>query len=109
MYNLKKSGKKLAFLLRHDREYAFDAHGWRSVRDLVTEHGFTVGQLRHIVAVDDKQRYEFDESGKYMRARQGHTVQVDVEPDRLTPPASRSLVSWDYPTECGSYCHGGYS
>lgn len=87
MYNLKKSGKKLAYLLRHDREYVFDPHGWRSVRELVTEHGFTVGQLRHIVAVDDKQRYEFDESGKFLRARQGHTVQVDVELDRLTPPA----------------------
>lgn len=28
-------GKELAFLLRHDKEYKFDKHGWREVSDLI--------------------------------------------------------------------------
>ena len=26
-----EKGKELAFLLRHDKEYKFDEHGWREV------------------------------------------------------------------------------
>lgn len=86
MCDLQKKGKKLAYLLRHDKTYAFDAHGWRSLEDLSEHHGFTMDILRKIVDSDDKQRYEFDESGLFIRARQGHTVHVDVELDRLMPP-----------------------
>ena len=86
MRSLNKQGKKLAYLLRHDTRYAFDPHGWREVNDLVSNHGYTVEMLQEIVAVDTKQRYEFDQTGELIRARQGHTIQVDVELDRLPPP-----------------------
>ena len=54
-----KLGKKLSYLLRHDKSYAFDEHGWREVGDLLDNHGFTMEELREIVATNNKQRYEF--------------------------------------------------
>ena len=81
-----KQGKKLSYLLRHDKLYAFDEHGWRDVSDLVANHGFTLEELREIVATNNKQRYEFSEDMTRIRARQGHSIQVDVELAEATPP-----------------------
>lgn len=81
-----KRGKKLSYLLRHDTSYAFDEHGWREVSDLVGNHGFTMEELREIVATNNKQRYEFSEDMTCIRARQGHSIQVDVELEEAIPP-----------------------
>ena len=78
--------KKLSYLLRHDKNYAFDEHGWREVSDLVANHGFTVEELREIVATNNKQRYEFSGDMTRIRARQGHSIQVDVELEEAIPP-----------------------
>ncbi len=79
-------GKKLSYLLRHDKTYAFDEHGWREVSDLVANHGFTLEELREIVVTNNKQRYEFSEDMTRIRARQGHSIQVDVELEEAIPP-----------------------
>ena len=84
--HLVKLGKKLSYLLRHDKSYAFDEHGWREVSDLVANHGFTMEELREIVATNNKQRYEFSEDMTRIRARQGHSIQGDVELAEATPP-----------------------
>ena len=81
-----KRGKKLSYLLRHDKSYAFDEHGWREVNDLVVNHGYTMEELREIVATNNKQRYEFSEDMTHIRARQGHSIQVDVELTEAVPP-----------------------
>lgn len=81
-----QSGKRLAFLLRHDRNYPFDAHGWREVSDLMKNHGYTMEELEEIVATNNKQRYEFSENNCRIRARQGHSIHVDVELDEKMPP-----------------------
>ena len=78
--------KRLAFLLRHDCDYAFDEHGWREVSDLVANHGFTMEELREIVATNNKQRYEFSEDMTRIRARQGQSIHVDVELAEAAPP-----------------------
>ncbi len=81
-------GKTLAFLLRHDKSYAFLEHGYRDVNDLVVNHGFTKEELYEIVAMDDKGRYEFyDAKQLLIRARYGHSVKVDVELPEVVPPA----------------------
>lgn len=91
--------KKLAYLLRHDTNYAFEEHGWRSVDDLVENHGFSLEELARIVAESTKQRFEFSEDGLYIRARQGHSINVDVELKDEVPPeylfhgTSAALVS----------------
>lgn len=79
-------GKKLSYLLRHDKSYAFDEHGWREVSELVANYGFSLEELREIVATNNKQRYEFSEDMTCIRARQGHSIQVDVELAEAIPP-----------------------
>ena len=79
--------RKLSYLLRHDPNYAFDEHGWRVVSDLVANHGFTMEDLREIVITNNKQRFEFSEDLSRIRARQGHSVAVDVELKEAVPPA----------------------
>lgn len=93
-------GKRLSFLLRHDKEYNFDKHGWREVSDLIKNHHYTIDELNEIVETNDKKRYEFSEDKKKIRARQGHSIEVDVELKETTPPdvlyhgtATRFLVS----------------
>ena len=81
-----KRGKKLSYLLRHDKSYLFDKNGWRSVRDLITNHGFSLDELREIVATNNKQRYEFSDDMKLIRARQGHSIKVYVELAEAVPP-----------------------
>ena len=79
-------GKELAFLLRHDKEYKFDKHGWREVSDLIKNHHYTMDELNEIVETNDKKRYEFSDDKKKIRARQGHSIVVDVELKETTPP-----------------------
>ena len=84
-----RKGKHLAFLLRHDQE-AFDDgridhHGWRMVAELL-ELGYTHSELDEIVATNDKQRYEYSPDGRKIRARQGHSIPVDVELKEVIPP-----------------------
>lgn len=84
--NIVERGKELSFLLRHDKEYQFDEHGWREVADLIERHGYTLEEIKDIVATNDKKRYEFSDDGKRIRARQGHSVDVDVELKECMPP-----------------------
>lgn len=84
--NIKNKSKRLAYLLRHDRKYQFDANGWREVSDLTEKHGFTFEDLCVIVDANNKQRFEFSEDMQYMRARQGHSIHVDVELEECVPP-----------------------
>lgn len=79
--------KRLAYLLRHDTHYAFDVHGWREVLDLVEHHGFSREELTTLVKNSNKQRFEFSENGMFIRARQGHSIAVDVELEETMPPA----------------------
>lgn len=79
-------GKELAFLLRHDTGYKFSPDGWREVSDLVENHGYTLDELETIVRKDSKGRYEFSFDRRCIRARQGHSVEVDVNLEERTPP-----------------------
>jgi len=84
--NLTAKSKRLAWLLRHDKNYKFDDHGWRTIYDLVENQGFTFKEIKEIVRTDKKGRYEFNENKEYIRARQGHSINVDVELEECVPP-----------------------
>lgn len=84
MTDLIHKEKRLAYLLRHDPN--IDIHGWREVHDLVENHGYSREELVSIVANSNKQRFEFSMDGQYIRARQGHSVKVDVELEEAMPP-----------------------
>lgn len=79
-------GKRLSFLLRHDTKYKFDKYGWREVKDLIKNHHYTIEELNEIVDTNDKKRYEFNSDKSKIRARQGHSIKVDVELKEATPP-----------------------
>ena len=84
--NLIRKGKQLSFLLRHDTEYRFDEHGYREVQDLVQNHGFTKDEIVELVETNDKQRYEFNDDKSKIRARQGHSVNINVDLKETLPP-----------------------
>ena len=83
MDNLIRKGKQLSWLLRHDSESfvsgLIDEYGWRCVDELIKGHGFTQVLLQEIVATNNKQRYENNSDSTKIRARQGHSIPVDVE------------------------------
>lgn len=89
-----RASKMLACALRHkpgEFGIELDAHGWAQVGPLVRgmkgKVEFSRDILEHIVATDPKDRYEFDARRTRVRARQGHSVPVDVELERREPPA----------------------
>lgn len=84
--NKTKDSYDLSYLLRHDRTYTFETGGWRSVENLVRAQGFTFEQLCDLVANDSKGRFEFNDDKTKIRALYGHSVQVDMDYARCTPP-----------------------
>lgn len=83
-----EKGKELAFLLRHDADSfekgLIDKNGWRQVSELVKHHGYTKALLDEIVETNNKQRYEYDEHKMRIRARQGHSIPVEVDLTEVT-------------------------
>lgn len=91
MDNVVEKGKYLSWLLRHDKESydkgLIDNEGWRNVEEIINDHGFTKGLLKEIVYTNNKQRYEYNKDKTKIRARQGHSILVDVgmkEADDIT-------------------------
>lgn len=77
-------GKQLSWLLRHDvKAYTLkgliDEHGWRSVDEICNNYHYTKELLDEIVETNNKKRYEYNEDKTKIRARQGHSIDVDVE------------------------------
>lgn len=87
--------KFLSLILRHKPEtidITLDSHGWADVEELIlkvnqTGH-YTLDKalLEEIVRTDNKQRYALSEDHSRIRANQGHSIQVDVELEKKTPP-----------------------
>ena len=87
-------GKYVSYLLRHHPEEAgvvLDEHGWTDVTDLVAKvqpkYPLTEELLHKMAVAPDKQRYEFSEDGKRIRAVHGHSVPVDLGYEEAEPPA----------------------
>ncbi len=84
----------MSLLLRHHPEAAglsMDPHGWietdaliEAVRKKFPE--FNKRSLDEIVSTNDKKRFSFNEDETKIRARQGHSVDVDVNLKETVPP-----------------------
>ena len=96
---LKDTSKFISLILRHKPEtigIALDEHGWAKVDELIEginkskrdnkDDYLTMSILEEIVANDNKQRYSFNEDKTLIRANQGHSIPVDVELEKKTPP-----------------------
>ena len=88
------TSKRLSLVLRHRPDsigLRLDAHGWVDVPallDALARHGTPVSrdELDRVVETNDKQRFEWDLQSDRIRARQGHSVEVDLELEAATPP-----------------------
>jgi len=93
---LVKISKYLSKHLRHQPErlgLSLEDEGWVNVEDLLkacARHNFPVslGELKEVVEKNDKKRFSFDESGKKIRANQGHSVAVDLKLTAQIPPVA---------------------
>lgn len=84
-----KLSKKLSYVLRHKPQsigLKLDKSGWANVNDILAKMGMTQTELDQVVADNNKQRFEFSEDKRRIRARQGHSVQVDLGYKPLSPP-----------------------
>lgn len=100
--------KFLSLVLRHRPEEVgikLDREGWVSVSELLRAFeasGFplTHEELQEVVSKNDKQRFSFNQDGSFIRANQGHSINVELGYEPVTPPpvlyhgtAERSLPS----------------
>lgn len=77
-----KSSRFLSKVLRHDPGAAgikLDKNGWANVKDILHRCKLKMPDLEEIVVTNDKKRFEFDQHKIRIRARQGHSIDVDVE------------------------------
>jgi putative RNA 2'-phosphotransferase len=86
--------KTLSYWLRHAPEPAgltLDAQGWADVGLLMTalaaqDPAIDFDRLVTVVELSDKQRFELSADAARIRARQGHSVAVDLDLPPVTPP-----------------------
>jgi RNA:NAD 2'-phosphotransferase (TPT1/KptA family)/predicted DNA-binding transcriptional regulator YafY len=86
--------KFLSLVLRHQPELIgieLDDQGWIATDQLLKQanaHGkhLTPEALQYVVETNAKKRFAFDESGKKIRASQGHSVDIDLGYQPQTPP-----------------------
>ncbi len=84
---LTKKSKYVSKLLRHDPEdLSIDDNGWVSVQSLLKKLDISKAELVQIVDENNKRRFEFDTHQMRIRARQGHTIEVDVELTQVESP-----------------------
>ena len=83
---LENYGRELSYLLRHDKSYKFDAHGYRTISDSIITHGLSKELIEQILLTNDKKRYEYSDDKTKIRARQGHSIPVNVDLKEAIPP-----------------------
>lgn len=74
----------LSYYLRHSYELV-DKKGWANIDDILNKIKCSLEELMLIVDTNDKQRFELSEDKKKIRARQGHSIDVDVELEEAKP------------------------
>jgi putative RNA 2'-phosphotransferase len=94
MENTIRISKFLSKHLRHAPEaigITLEPGGWVNVETLLeacAKHGMRISRetLNTVVAENSKQRFGFDETGTLIRANQGHSTDVELEFESVTPP-----------------------
>lgn len=94
MSNDVRLSKMLSLWLRHKPEMAgltLDPQGWTDIDDVlkaIADTGVACDwqNLLRVVEESDKQRFELSADAARIRARQGHSVAVDLDWPQVTPP-----------------------
>ena len=92
----KRTSKFLSLVLRHQPQTIginLSSDGWVEVDELlaaINRHPNNIRldrkTLEQVVSSNDKQRFEFDEARTSIRARQGHSVEVNLGYQPTAPP-----------------------
>jgi putative RNA 2'-phosphotransferase len=87
-----RASKFLALILRHKPEViglTLDPEGWADIEEIIAKSGgrLTRDIIDWAVAENNKARYAVSEDGLRIRARQGHSVEVDLGLTPREPPA----------------------
>ena len=91
---IKRISKFLSLILRHNPEkihLTLDANGWANVEELIKKSykkvRFSMEELEHVVATNNKKRFSFNDDKTKIRANQGHSLKnIDLEFKNTTPP-----------------------
>lgn len=91
---LKHISKFISLVLRHKPDeigLEMDEQGWVTVEELIrkmNQKGFVIDKdiLNTIVETNDKKRFAFNADKSLIRANQGHSIEVDLDLQSLTPP-----------------------
>lgn len=86
--------KFLSLVLRHKPQkigIQLDNEGWADIEELIEKsrrEGIKLDRdtLSEVVATNDKKRYSFNEDETKIRANQGHSIEVDLGLEPVTPP-----------------------
>lgn len=95
MKNTIQISKFLSLVLRHKPEtigISMDSNGWVNVEELLAKSRrqnihFDFKTLKEVVETNDKQRFAFNEDRTQIRANQGHSLEIDVQPEATVTPA----------------------
>lgn len=86
--------KFLSLVLRHKPEtigLTISPQGWVNIDELLSaasmrEKLINRELLDDVVFTNDKQRFAYSPDGRFIRANQGHSIQVDLELEPCSPP-----------------------
>jgi putative RNA 2'-phosphotransferase len=88
------TSKFLSLVLRHRPEaigLVLDDAGWAEIDAILRlappDLGLTRDRIARAVAGNDKQRFAISEDGARIRARQGHSIDIDLRLPAVAPPA----------------------
>jgi len=81
----------MSLILRHNpQEYGvkISADGWVKINDLieVSDGLLTKEVLKKVIETSDKRRFELSDDANFVRANQGHSIEVDLGLQARTPP-----------------------
>lgn len=84
-----RKSRHLSKVLRHDPAsvgITLTEAGWASVTAILQALNLKKEELDQVVAENNKSRFEFSDDGYSIRARQGHSVDVDLGYPESVPP-----------------------
>jgi putative RNA 2'-phosphotransferase len=87
----KKISQFLAYMLRHNPGFV-DDNGWATVNSIISESNQNLGfvlnleMIESVVFHNKKKRFSLNEDKTQIMANQGHSVEVDLQLDYVTPP-----------------------
>ncbi len=89
-----KTSKFMSLLLRHQPDVIgleLDECGWANIDELIrlsAMHNKVLDKvlIKQVVDTNDKQRFSISEDGCFVRANQGHSIEVDLNLQARSPP-----------------------